>query len=138
EGDREYWLSNFTDNNLEWFKQYHVRFSTGHHRFLTKRSEQLPAEITELEVQIKKTKPNQVQSLKKKLNQKREQLSKYKEELAKYNPENFAKLSSFEQQLHQRAFTTNINDSNYYNIEEVSYIDGGEEKKMQVPKGDIL
>lgn len=138
EGDREYWLSNFTDNNLEWFKQYHVRFSTGHHRFLTKRSEQLPAEITELEVQIKKTKPSQVQSLKKKLNQKREQLSKYKEELAKYNPENFAKLSSFEQQLHQRAFTTNINDPNYYNIEEVSYIDGGEEKKMQVPKGDIL
>lgn len=138
EGDREYWLSNFTDNNLEWFQQYHVRFSSGHHRFLTKREKALPAEIAELEEQIKKMKPGQTQAIKKKREQKKAQLLKYQEELAKYNPANFAKLSPFERHLHERAFTTNKNDPNYYEIEEISYMDQGAEKRMQVPKGDVL
>ena len=35
-------LSNFTDNNLEWFSQYHVRFSEDHQNYLKKREKELP------------------------------------------------------------------------------------------------
>ncbi|WP_134089301.1 phosphocholine-specific phospholipase C [Olivibacter sp. XZL3] len=138
EGEEEYWLANFTDNNLEWFKQYHVRFSSGHRQFLSKRVRQLPQEIADLEKEMKQLKPNQIQPLKKKMEQKKAQLAKYKVELAKYNPANFAKLSTFEQHLHQRAFTTNSNDPHYHQIEEFKYDDQGEERSMHLPKGDVL
>jgi len=138
EGDNEYWLGNFTDNNLEWFKQYHIRFSVGHHRFLTNRIEQLPEEIAQLNKTLEKQKPSQTQPLKKKITQKTAQLAKYKAELAKYNPENFAQLSAFEQHLHQKAFTTNIADPNYHQLEELAYDDQGTERKLNVPKGDVL
>jgi len=138
EGEHEYWLGNFTDNNLEWFKQYHVRFSEGHHRFLTKRIAQLPNELAVLQKTLKKIKPSQKQPIQKKITQKMAQLAKYQEELAKYDPNNFTKLSKFEQHLHQRAFTTNSEDPDQYQLEALSYDDKGTEREMNVPKGDVL
>lgn len=138
EGEDESWLGNFTDNNLEWFSQYHVRFSAGHYRFLVTRSEQVPVEIAVLQKELANLKPNKVQAVKKKLEQKQNQLAKYKEELAKYNPENFAKLSKFEQHLHQKAFTTNIGDPHYHETEVLRYNDKGIEREMKIPKGDVL
>ncbi|QNL50634.1 phospholipase C, phosphocholine-specific [Olivibacter sp. SDN3] len=138
-GEDESWLGNFTDNNLEWFSQYHVRFSKGHHRFLVKRLEELPQEIAALKKTISSLKPSQTQKHKGRLEQKIAQLAKFKAELAKYNPDNFEKLSTFEQNLHRRAFTTNIADPHYHETEELSYRDEeGVERQMRVPKGDVL
>src|SRR5690606_20997524 len=48
------------------------------------------------------------------------------------------KLSKFEQHLHQRAFTTNSEDPDQYQLEALSYDDNGTEREMNVPKGDVL
>lgn len=137
-GEDESWLGNFTDNNLEWFSQYHVRFSEGHYRFLKKRIEELPMEIESLTEEISKLQANQTQKLRNRLEQKTAQLTKFKEELARYNPENFAKLSSVEQNLHRKAYTTNVNDPHYHETEELVYDDYGTERRMKIPKGDVL
>ena len=45
--------ANFTDNPIEWFSQYHVRFSTGFQKYLTVQSKELPTEIAALEQKLK-------------------------------------------------------------------------------------
>lgn len=131
-------LSNFTDNNLEWFSQYNVRFHKAHYDFLKKRTAELPAEIEQLKSQIKILNKNQAGKLQKKLKQKKEQLEKYKEEIIAWSPENFEKLSDFEKAIHQKAFTTNVNDPDYHETALFSYEEDGVKREIEMPKGDIL
>lgn len=56
----------------------------------------------------------------------------------KYTPENYAKLSQREKNLHEKAFCTNINDPHYHELTSVSYQDGDITREMKVPKGDVL
>lgn len=137
-GEDESWLGNYTDNNLEWFKQYHVRFSKGHHHFLTKRLAALPEEIAALEIEISQMLPAKRQKQQRLLEQKIAQQEKFEQELEKYNPANFHKLSAFEQHLHRRAFTDNSGDPNYHETTALSWDEGDEEQRMNVPKGDVL
>jgi len=131
-GNGESLLGNFTDNNLEWFEQYNVRFKKSHIEFYTKRIAELPAEISAIERQLESN-PND-QKLKNTLTQKQNQIISFKRELDQYSAANYAKLSSFEKELHERAFQTNEGDPNYHQTEEVEF----EGAKIQVPKGDIL
>ncbi|MBS1744921.1 MAG: phospholipase C, phosphocholine-specific [Bacteroidetes bacterium] len=132
------WLTNFTDNNMEWFSQYHVRFYKAHYDFLKNRTGELPSEINILEQQLKTASKNQAQKISKTLTQKKEQLEKFKNELLVWSPENFDKLSSFEKNLHQKAFTTNLDDPDYRSTENFSYDDNGEQRNILLPKGDVL
>lgn len=132
------WLSNFTDNNLEWFSQYNVRFHKEHYLFLQKRVKELPSEIQELDEQIKTADQNKRTGLEKKHKQKNEQLVRFRDELNKWKPEYFDQLSSFEKNIHQKAFTTNRNDAAYRQTEIFSYEENGEQRSTRLPKGDIL
>lgn len=132
------WLSNFTDNNMEWFSQYNVRFYKAHYDFLRKRTGELPIEINELEQQLKTVSKNKAQKISKIITQKKEQLEKYQNELLIWNPENFDKLSSFQKNLHLKAFTTNMDDPDYRSTENFSYDDNGEQRNILLPKGDVL
>ena len=138
EDDNDSWLSNFTDNNLEWFKKYNVRFHKAHHDYLIKRISELPAEIEALKNEYNKSEKNRAKQIEKKLNQKKEQLEKYKSEVIIWSPENFEKLSALEKNLHHRAFTTNINDPDYHNTELLTYEQDGVSRELRVPKGDVL
>lgn len=131
-------LANFTDNNLEWFSQYHVRFSEGYRKYLLNQRIQLPKEIAALESEIKQLPKGATQALTNKLENKIKQLKSVEEDLIKWSPENFEKLSTFEKNLHKKAFTTNINDENYHKIETIDYLENGEKRQVDVPKGDIL
>ncbi len=137
-GEDESLLSNFTDNNLEWFSQYNVRFHKAHYNFLKKRLEELPSEIEQLQEEIKKSEKNKSAKIQKKLKQKTEQLAKYKEELITWSPQNFEKLSDFEKSIHTKAFTTNVNDADYHKIQLFSYEENGSQRSIQMPKGDVL
>lgn len=96
QGEYDDWLANFTDNPIEWFSQYKVRFHPAY----------------------KKRTP---------------------EEEKTYSKENWDKLSQFEKNIHQKAFTTNINDPDgYHELVKVSYDDNGTKREMSVPKGDVL
>ncbi|MBD8489555.1 phospholipase C, phosphocholine-specific [Echinicola sp. CAU 1574] len=130
-------LANFTDNNLEWFTQFGVRFTPGHYDYLKKRQKALPKELMELERELKNPEANQ-EELQKKIAEKKEDIIQLKTYLAKWNPKQFKKLTAREQSLHQKAFTTNIGDPNYHKVETLAYIDNGESRETKIPKGDIL
>jgi phospholipase C len=138
EDDADSWLSNFTDNNLEWFSQYNVRFHKAHIDFLQKRTNELPSEISQLQEQLKKTKKNRAQKLEKKLSQKQQQLEKYKKELVTWSAENFDKLTDYEKNIHRKAFTTNVNEEDFHKMEMFSYDENGKKRDILLPKGDVL
>ncbi|MBS1662596.1 MAG: phospholipase C, phosphocholine-specific [Bacteroidetes bacterium] len=47
-------------------------------------------------------------------------------------------LSSHHQALHRKAFNTNTGDPHYHQLDDLSYNDGGTERTMKAPKGDVL
>lgn len=136
--DDESWLANFTDNNLEWFSNYNVRFHKAHYDFMKRRMAQLPDEIKQLEAQIRGASQNQAGKLAKTLKQKKEQLEKYKEETQQWSPANFEKLSPFLQNIHKKAFTTNTGDPDYHQTDPFIYEENGIKRELRLPKGDIL
>lgn len=138
EDEADNWLSNFTDNNLEWFSQYNVRFHKAHIDFLKKRTGELPDEIAALQVDLKKANKNHAKKIQKKIDQKQQQLEKYKSEIVTWSQENFDKLPGNKKNLHKNAFTTNMNDPDYHKVEMFTYDDSGTERNILLPKGDVL
>ncbi|UKB83596.1 phospholipase C, phosphocholine-specific [Chryseobacterium sp. MEBOG06] len=119
-GEQEAWLSNFTDNPIEWFSKYNVKFSKGYF-------ENIPNIITYLKQEIEKN-PKQKERLE-------TLISELQEDQVKYHPDNYSKLSKEEKNLHEKAFTTNSNDPDYWNLE-IGKDENGE--RLVVPKGDVL
>lgn len=130
-------LANFTDNNLEWFTQYGVRFAVGYYEFLKKRQKELPQEIKALEM-VTDASPSGDTERAKQLMERKNELAQVTEHLEKYSPEKFEELSLRQRSLHKKAFTTNIGDPDYHQVEDLSYSVNGEERSIKVPKGDIL
>ena len=119
-GEEESWLSNFTDNPIEWFSNFNVKFSTVYHQ-------NIPNLINHLKTEIEKNPKNK---------ERFENLIKeLEEDLIKYHPDNYAKLSQKEKNLHEKAFTINSDDPDYWNLE-VGKDENGE--RLVVPKGDVL
>lgn len=112
EGEEEPWLANFTDNSIEWFSQYNVRFSKSYRSYLQKLVNEGKADADALE--------------------------KAKKDLEKYSDENFEKLSSKEKNLHTKAFTVNSGDPHFRELETLEYDDAGVKREMKIPKGDVL
>jgi phospholipase C len=140
EGEEDSWLSNFTDNPIEWFSQYNVRFSKTYREYIQKMVTVLPAEIKELEEKIKGGSLDE-EALKKAnrdLSRRKDWLEKITKELPVYTEENFAKLSQKEKNLHTKAFTTNINDPLYRQLDTLQYEDDGVKREAKLPKGDVL
>jgi phospholipase C len=133
-GEEDDWLSNFTDNPLEWFKQYHVRFSATHRKYLAELEKNLPAEIARIEALSTPL----TEAQKKDLAKKRAALETARADLKIWNEANFEKLSAFEKNLHQKAFSTNEGDPQYRKLAKMRYADGGKQREMEVPAGDTL
>lgn len=139
-GEEEAWLANFTDNPIEWFTQYHVRFSSGYQKFLAAQLKTLPDEIAALEQKLKTLPPTgkETETAQKALKQKQDMLMAANRDREKWSRENFEKLSQREKNLHQKAFTTNINDPHYHELTTHTYKDGDIERQVSIPKGDTL
>ncbi|NHE57517.1 phosphocholine-specific phospholipase C [Cyclobacterium plantarum] len=138
EGEDESWLANFTDNNLEWFKQFGVRYTPGHYEYLLHQKKHLPEEIANLETSLGKALDADKEELQKFLDRKKVALLQVEKAIAQFNPETFARLSPREQEMHQRAFTTNINDPHYHQTESLRFKDGDQDRETKIPKGDIF
>lgn len=130
EGEEEDWLGNFTDNDLEFFKQYNVRLHKAHLQFMAKKAASLQEEIAQL-----KAVPEANAS---KMKEKAELLGKIKQEQAEWNQERFDKLTDHEKSIHSKAFVTNLNDPNYHQLTTLNYEDNGIKREVKVPKGDVL
>jgi len=127
EGEEEDWLANFTDNNLEFHKQYQVKFHPAYYEYIKK-------EIPKIEHQLMTSRFASEEAYKKVL----DRLEGYKKDVVRYSPENFGKLSKQEQEIHKRAFTTNTGDPDYHSLTDITYSDNGKERTVKVPKGDLF
>nr|WP_315025676.1 phospholipase C, phosphocholine-specific [uncultured Chryseobacterium sp.] len=119
-GEQEAWLSNFTDNPIEWFSKYNVKFSKGYHQ-------NIPNIIAYLKQEITKN-PGRKEKLE-------AMISELQEDQVKYHPDNYSKLTQTEKNLHEKAFTTNSKDPDYWNLE-IGKDENGE--RLVVPQSDVL
>lgn len=134
-GEERAWLSNFGCNPLEFFKAFNVKFSEQRVKNFQKQIETLPGEIKKLQDTLA---TNATEKLKVSIQKKQEALDSAKSELSKWNQESFDKLSAKEKNLFRRAFTINNSDPDYRSIANLVYNDEGTERKVTVPKGDLL
>ncbi|MGC4042801.1 MAG: alkaline phosphatase family protein [Armatimonas sp.] len=134
--EEEDWLANFTDNPIEWFTQFHVRFSPGHRRYLEKKATALQEELAALEAEVVRGGPSAEHT--EAIAAKREELEQAEQERERWSEENFNKLSPRERSIHERAFCTNIMDPDYHELTELTYKDGDVERKVKVPKSDVM
>lgn len=139
EGEEEPWLANFGDNPIEYFTQFGVRFLPAHMKYLPKKIEWLRTEIAKGEEKAK-TLPegDELARLKRRIEYGKKELAASLVHLEKYTPENYAKQSQYEKNLHEKAFVTNTSDPDYHKLMTLKYNDNGTEREMQVPKGDVL
>ncbi|MES2651097.1 MAG: phospholipase C, phosphocholine-specific [Bacteroidota bacterium] len=136
-GEERAWLANFGCNLLEFFKAYNVKFSERYIANLQKQAETLPAEIDK----IQEASPADEQAAIKArtaLKNKQEALDTARNELKQWNKESYEKLTAKQKTLYHSAFTINAGDPNYRKIVELTYMDNGIERKLKVPKGDVL
>lgn len=140
EGQEEDWLANFTDNPIEWFRQFNIRFAGCHMAYLQQAVKDLPGKINALQSAIDQLPAGDAERphLVKQLANLRAHYDYVQTAVHEYTPENFEKLSPWQQGLHAKAFSNNNGDVNYRSLESVTYEDGGVARTMQVPKGDVL
>jgi phospholipase C len=136
-GEERSWLANFGCNLLEFFKAYNVKFSERYITNLQKLVDTLPAEIDK----IQEASPDDAAVAEKArvaLKSKQEALDNARSELKKWNKESYEKLTAKQKKLYHNAFTVNANDPNYRSVASLTYMDKGIERKVTVPKGDVL
>ncbi|HEX5168815.1 MAG TPA: phospholipase C, phosphocholine-specific [Cyclobacteriaceae bacterium] len=140
EGEEDAWLANFTDNPIEWFSQYNVRFHPPYIKFLPKKIELIKEEIKKLQKELNSaSSPGEdFMKLSAHLEKAKAWLEISLEEQQRYTADNFSKLSSFEKNIHQKAFTTNVNDPYYHELTTLKYKEGNEEREVKVPRGDVM
>ncbi len=140
EGEEESWLANFTDNPIEWFSQYQVRFHPAYRAYLTQFIQKAPGKIADLEQQLQQATPSSeaYRKLERELKNTRERLLTAEKDLARWTPEAFEKCSEREKNLHKKAFTTNVGDPHYHEVTQLTYDDHGNKRETTLPKGDIL
>jgi phospholipase C len=130
--DQEAWLSNFTDNPIEFFEQYHIGIAENHRREMERLLAALPAEIEQLQQQPSSRIRDRDLARK-------QEVFRYANELrARWTPEALLELSPETMKLHHKAFTTNAGDPAYRELETLRYRDGDVERVMLIPKGDVL
>jgi phospholipase C len=133
------WLANFGDNPLEYFTQYQVRLAATHRTFRDKKLQELPGEIDRLQKQIAQAGTAQRKaSLEKRVAQLSATLKRYEAERLEWIQDRFDRLSPREKNLHTRAFATNVGDPFYRQLTQIAYHDGEVERRLKVPKGDVL
>ncbi|CAG4998328.1 hypothetical protein DYBT9275_01978 [Dyadobacter sp. CECT 9275] len=139
-GEEDSWLANFTDNPIEWFKQYNIRFHTGYQKYLAKKLEAIPKEARELQAKLRSLPAGseEIKNLQNLLDEKGLLYEFLKAELKEWSPENFSKLSQRQKNIHQKAYTINSNDPDYRSITTVKYLDGDIEHEAKAPQGDVL
>ena len=140
EGEEEDWLANFTDNPIEWFTQFQIRFAHGHRAWLKQALDTLPRKIAALKEQLSKTAADDAQlpRLKRQLENLEKQYAYVQTAVTKYTDTAFDALPAREKSLHERAFADNRQDAHYRELESIIYEDNAVARNMNIPKGDVL
>lgn len=140
EGEEDSWLGNFTDNSIEFFKQYNVKFHPEYIASLPKMAKRLTEELQKREQQLSSLAADskEAEKLKAEINWIKKALTINAEDQKKYTKEGFDALSQREKDLHQKAFVNNRNDPDYHQLGSITYKDGDSTREVKIPKGDVL
>ncbi|ANH81005.1 phospholipase C, phosphocholine-specific [Niabella ginsenosidivorans] len=136
-GEERSWLANFGCNLLEFFKAYNVKFTPYYIENLKKQVERLPGEINKLQEESPSS-DEAAQRIKNALIKKQQALDNATAELKQWSAENFNKLTDEQKQLFYNAFVNNKGDKNYRSLSQLKYTDGGKERVVTVPAGDVF
>ncbi|MCF0074749.1 phospholipase C, phosphocholine-specific [Dyadobacter sp. CY261] len=132
------WLSNFGCNPLERYAQYRVKFSPDFIHYAQLEVENIKKDLPALKEKLEAATGAEKDKLNKSWEQRHALLERLETDLAAHSEENFKKLSVFEQELHRNAFVTNRNDPDYLQLTSLTYQEGGETRKLDMPKSDIF
>jgi phospholipase C len=138
--EEDAWLANFGDNPIEYFSQYKVKLSQEYIDHLPASAIALAEEIKKREQQLAGTdgKSGDTDKINKEIEGLRKLLELNARDQGLYTHAKFEELTRREKNLHEKAFTVNRESATYHNLTTLAYQDGTEERKLQVPKGDIL
>ncbi|WP_221390319.1 phosphocholine-specific phospholipase C [Dyadobacter sp. NIV53] len=131
-GEESAWLSNFGTNVLEYYKQYNVRLHEGGIANLQTKKESILQQIAELEKKPSDDKVTMRLAAAKKV------LANIETAQTRFTKDSYNNLSEQGKELHNKAFTTNINDEFYHELEMLKYDDNGTERELKVPKSDVF
>jgi phospholipase C len=139
-GEQAPWLSNFQDNPLEFFSQYHIKLHGKHTAYLKTVLDTYPKIIATQQSELANRQPTDpgAADLEKSLAENKRILQDAMRDIENYNPQEFISLSDKAKNLHENAFVTNVGDPDYHTLESIVYSDQGTEREMLVPKGDLL
>lgn len=136
--EEDTWLANFGDNPIEYFTQFNVRFLPAYVHHLKQQIKDLPEQIVSLQKKLASLFGKELADANKQITDKQQLLLHAKEGVIKWSPENYAKLTQREKNLHEKAFSTNIKDQNYHKLTPLKYKDEGIAREINIPKGDVL
>src|SRR6185312_7396572 len=126
------WLSNFSDNPLEWFAQYNPRLAPTY-------IAGLPADIAQMEKDIAKLKETATDAKARAgLAKKEAALAVCRADLEHASASGLAALPQSARDLHERGLSTNAGDPQFHELTELTYMDGATKRTLSVPKGDPL
>ncbi|MFL9485202.1 phosphocholine-specific phospholipase C [Chitinophagaceae bacterium LWZ2-11] len=138
--EEDSWMANFGDNPIEYFEQYNVKLSERYINYIQKKTASLPGEIDATEKQLNSltAADKNFKEVEKKLNNQKKLLKRLSEEKLIYTREKYDALSQHDKNLHEKAFSNNKSDPAFYKLTNLKYNDGGVERDVNIPKGDIL
>lgn len=129
------WLSNYSDNPLEYFSQYHVNVFPRHVAALQQKKQMLSAGIIRSEEQLKSSSPPEEIKAHQQLVSALQEVNR---ELAQIEQDKGVLDSEMARAIHEKAFTTNDRYPDFNQLSGLDYQDGPTERQMQVPRGDVL
>ena len=139
-GEEDAWLANFTDNPLEWFEQYHVRFARTHRAWIARRAEQIPKELTS--AAARRLTPGisqkEADAIDKRVAELHAEARTIAIEMSTFTHAAWDALPPRAKALHEKAFATNQGDPDYRELAELTYSDNAMQRRLKVPKGDVL
>lgn len=127
-------LGNFGDNALEYFAAYGVRYARRHRQFLADTLKSDQEGLKKLAARPRPWTQEEESEYKGALSW----VMHYQRELQRWSEQNWQALPARNRELHARAFTVNEADPHFRELEQVVYKDGNEERRLNVPRGDIF
>ncbi len=138
--EEDAWLGNFGDNVLEYFNQYNVKYLQSYINFIPERIKILKADIEKLQDGLSGLTPggDEYKKAESKIKNKQDYFNTMQEDEKKYTAEAFNDLPEQHKNIHQKAFAVNSNDQHQRTLTPLNYLDGDNQREINIPKGDIL
>jgi phospholipase C len=142
-GEHDAWLSNYGDNTLECFSAYNVEAYPGFRKSVQVTIKDLNERIAKIDAALAHPAESKLdESMLAKLPSYRKEaeaeIAVAQKSLANCGEARYNQLTDAQKALHHAAFVVNTGDPHFQTLEPLAFDDQGNERTMQVPKGDVL